>query len=110
MPEHTPAVFRDPMSEADAVDLAAAFAALANPNRLQMLAMIRANPGTYVEAMMDRLPIASPTAYHHARALVESGLVDGRWVRRKPTRTVELTVAADALAEVADQLRAVVCR
>lgn len=103
---HTPAVFRDPMSEADAVDLAVPLTALANPNRLQMLAMIRDRPGTYVAAMAPLLPIVQPTVCHHARTLVDAGLVDVDRV----SGIARLTVAYDALAEVADQLRAVACR
>ena len=96
-------VLAAPLSEADAVDLAAAFKVLADPARLRLLSLVAGSPGgegcacNLVEAV-DR---SQPTVSHHLSVLVDAGLLHrerrGKWAwyRVVPER---LEVLRDALA------------
>lgn len=74
------------MTEAEAAQLASAFAALADPVRLRLLSLIAAQPTGEVCAcdLVEPLGRSQPTVSHHLRVLYEAGLVDrerrGTWV------------------------------
>jgi ArsR family transcriptional regulator len=73
-----------PLSEADAVDLARVFAALADPVRLRLLSLI-ADAGEVCSCdLLEPLGKSQPTVSHHTKALAEAGLIagekQGRWV------------------------------
>jgi ArsR family transcriptional regulator len=79
-----PSLTAAPLSEADAIDLARMFAALADPVRLRCLSLIAAADeicSCDLEAPLDR---AQPTVSHHTKALAEAGLIvgekRGRWM------------------------------
>lgn len=92
----------DGVVDADAADdMAATFAALADPARLRIVSMLAASPdgaacGCDLEAPLG---LAQPTVSHHLRILREAGLVtgerQGRWVfyRIVPERLEDLRVA-----------------
>lgn len=77
-------VLAAPLAEAEAEDLARAFAALADPVRLRLLSLI-ADAGEVCSCdLLEPLGKAQPTVSHHTKVLAESGLIvgekRGRWV------------------------------
>lgn len=87
-------VSADVLGEAQAVVLAAAFAALADPIRLRLLSYVAARNGDEVCAC-DLTEVAGrsqPTVSHHMKILVDAGLLSrekrGLWVwyRLVPSR------------------------
>jgi len=94
-------VLAAPLSERDATELAAAYAALADPVRLRLLSLIAAADEVCscdLEAPIER---SQPTVSHHTKALAEAGLIIGErrgrwmWWRVVPERVAALR---DALA------------
>ena len=76
-------VLTAPLPEADARDLAEAFAALADPVRLRCLSLI-ASAGECCSCDLEApLGKSQPTISHHTKALAEAGLIvgekRGRW-------------------------------
>ena len=73
-----------PLAEADAVELAHAFAALADPVRLRLLSLVAA-AGEVCSCDLERpLGKSQPTISHHTKALADAGLLAGekrgRWM------------------------------
>lgn len=91
----------DPMTEAEAVDLATAFKALAEPSRLQLLALITVRPGEHAARLDGDLPLLGGGVARHLRILRGAGLLVTDRVGRKH----RVTVDESALAEVAETLR-----
>jgi ArsR family transcriptional regulator len=92
----TPTLLEAPLEEADAAELAAAFAALGDPIRLRCLSLIAAAGeccSCDLEAPLQR---SQPTVSHHTKALADAGLIvgekRGRWVwwRIVPERVAAL--------------------
>jgi ArsR family transcriptional regulator len=81
-----PSVLDAPLDPDAATELAAAFAALADPARLRLLSLIAAQPTGEVCAcdLVEPLGKSQPTVSHHLKVLYEAGLVDrerrGTWV------------------------------
>jgi ArsR family transcriptional regulator len=75
----------DGFDEADATELAAGFAALADPIRLHLLSLIASTggDGACVCDLVEPSGRSQPTVSHHLRILREAGLVTaekrGRW-------------------------------
>lgn len=95
-------VMREPLAEADAEELAAAFKVLADPVRLRLLSLISARDGeTCACELVDALDRSQPTISHHLSVLFDAGLLArekrGRWVwyRAVPEQVAALR---DALA------------
>lgn len=84
--ECCPSVFAAPLDQASAVELAAGFAALADPARLRVISILAAAEGGEVCVcdLVEPLGKAQPTVSHHLKVLGESGLVvgdrRGKWV------------------------------
>jgi ArsR family transcriptional regulator len=101
-----PSVLDAPLDPGAAVELAAAFAALADPARLRLLSLIAAQPSGEVCAcdLVEPLGKSQPTVSHHLKVLYEAGLVDrerrGTWVwyRVERARLAALRVALGAEA------------
>ncbi|HLM19258.1 MAG TPA: metalloregulator ArsR/SmtB family transcription factor [Acidimicrobiia bacterium] len=79
-----PTVLGEPLAEADAEDLAAVFAALADPVRLRLLSLV-ADAGELCSCNLEQpLGKSQPTISHHTKVLAEAGLISGekrgRWV------------------------------
>src|ERR1700732_3873371 len=93
-----------PLDEAQAADLARAFAALADPVRLRLLSLIADAGEVCACELLEPLGKAQPTVSHHTKALADAGLIvgekRGRWVWWSivPGRVAML---ADALAPAA---------
>lgn len=77
-------------SGSDLKDLAQAFKALANPNRLAMYLELLRHNETNVKScglaeLINRLEIGAPTVSHHTKELVSAGLIeverDGKFIR-----------------------------
>ena len=85
-----------PLGDADAAELAAAFAALADPVRLKVLSLIASAGELCACEMTGPLAKSQPTISHHTKVLAEAGLITGdkrgRWVywSTVPTRLAAL--------------------
>src|SRR5262245_45175879 len=75
-----------PLDEPAAVKLAGVLKVLAEPARLRLLSLIRAQPSqeAWVCHLTDALDLSQPTVSHHLRVLFEAGLLErerrGNWV------------------------------
>lgn len=98
-----PPVLEGRLTKGDAVHLADAFRAIADPARLRLLSFIASQPSgeTCVCYLMKPLGLSQPTVSHHLKILFDAGLLDrdrrGTWVfyRIVPER---LAALRDALA------------
>jgi ArsR family transcriptional regulator len=86
----------EPLAEPDALVLAHAFAALADPVRLRLLSLVAA-AGEVCSCDLERpLGKSQPTISHHTKALADAGLIVGEkrgrwmWWRVAPDRIAEL--------------------
>jgi len=75
-----------PLDEAQAAELAHGFAALGDPNRLQILSILANSPAGEVCVCEFVVPLgkSQPTVSHHLKVLGDAGLVEGdrrgKWV------------------------------
>lgn len=92
-----------PMSRDQAADMASLFKALADPARLQLLAIIRTSPGAQacVCDLVEPLGLSQPTVSHHLKVLAEAGLV----TREKRGVWAWYALVPERLAALADALR-----
>jgi len=95
-------VLVDPIDADRAADLAAGFAALADPVRLRLFSMIAA-AGTECSCnLVEPLGKSQPTVSHHTKVLAEAGLIigekAGKWVNWTvvPERVEALRLALSA--------------
>ncbi|MGH8555452.1 MAG: ArsR/SmtB family transcription factor [Gammaproteobacteria bacterium] len=79
-----------PARRPDLADLAQAFRALSNPNRLAMyLELLRKHEhrvqSCALQDLMDLLDVGAPTVSHHTKELVNAGLIEvereGKFIR-----------------------------
>jgi ArsR family transcriptional regulator len=92
----------EPLDEPSAVQLAAAFKALADPVRLQLLSLIAsAEDGTACSCDLEE-PVgkSQPTVSHHLAVLADAGLI----TKQKAGRWVTCTVVPERLAALRDLL------
>ena len=92
-------VLAEPIADAPAVELAKAFAALADPVRLRLFSMI-ASAGTCCSCdLIEPIGKSQPTVSHHTKVLAEAGLITGakvgRWMNWSvaPRKVEELRAA-----------------
>jgi len=89
-----------PLDEAEAQDLALAFAALADPVRLRLLSLI-ADAGEICSCdLLKPLGKSQPTVSHHTKALADAGLITGE----KQGRWVWWSIVPERLAALRDAL------
>ncbi len=89
-------VLAEPIAEAHALELAQAFAALADPVRLRLFSMI-ASAGTCCSCdLIEPLGKSQPTVSHHTKVLAEAGLITGE----KAGRWVNWSVVSERLAQL----------
>jgi ArsR family transcriptional regulator len=96
-----PSVLEAPLGEARAVELARGFAALGDPARLQILAILAGAPSGEVCVCDFVGPVgkSQPTISHHLKVLGEAGLVVGErrtkwvWYSLVPERLATLRAA-----------------
>jgi ArsR family transcriptional regulator, arsenate/arsenite/antimonite-responsive transcriptional repressor len=99
-----PPLLAAPLAETDAVELAGAFKALADPVRLRLLSLIAAAPdGTACSCDLEE-PVgkSQPTVSHHLALLADAGLI----TKQKVGRWVNCTVVPERLAALRDALGA----
>jgi ArsR family transcriptional regulator, arsenate/arsenite/antimonite-responsive transcriptional repressor len=95
MDECCPSV-RSALSPEEATELAAAFAALADPVRLRLFSLVASAEEVCSCDLQGPLGKSQPTVSHHTKALAEAGLIvgekRGRWVwwRAVPERLESL--------------------
>jgi ArsR family transcriptional regulator len=95
-----PSVLDAPLDEAQAADLARAFAALADPVRLRLLSLIADAGEVCACELLEPLGKAQPTVSHHTKALADAGLIVGE----KRGRWVWWSIVAERVATLADAL------
>ncbi len=94
--ECCPSLLAAPIGVDQADELAAAFAALADPVRLRLLSLV-ADAGEICSCdLQEPLGKSQPTISHHTKALAEAGLIVGE----KRGRWVWWTVVPDRLAQL----------
>ena len=91
-----------PLGEQDAVELAAAFKALADPVRLRLLSLIAAVPDGSACSCNLKEPVgkSQPTVSHHLSVLADAGLI----TKEKAGRWVMCAVVPERLAALRDVL------
>jgi ArsR family transcriptional regulator len=69
-------LLREPVTAAQAADLARLLKALADPVRLQLVSMVAAHDGgeACVCALTEPLGLTQPTISHHLKTLVDAGI------------------------------------
>jgi ArsR family transcriptional regulator len=70
-------VLAEPLAERDARQLAASFAALADPVRLRLLSIIASSDEVCSCDLEAPLKRSQPTVSHHTKALADAGLIVG---------------------------------
>ena len=87
-----------PLSEAQADQMAPLFKALADPVRLRLMSLVASHPGgdACVCDLNDAFDLSQPTISHHLKVLHDAGLLD----RDKRGVWVYYRVRAEALASV----------
>ncbi|MFD3427576.1 ArsR/SmtB family transcription factor [Nocardia fluminea] len=70
-------VVRDPLTPAEAVELAAVFKALSDPVRLRLFSLVASRAGgeACVCDISDGVDVSQPTISHHLKVLREAGLL-----------------------------------
>lgn len=99
-----PAGLAAPMPRGQAEELATLFKAIADPSRLQIIALIGATPGGSACTcdLTESLELSQPTVSHHLKVLTDAGLLSreqrGTWAHYslEPLRVRELANALEA--------------
>ena len=86
-------VLEAPLDAESAADLAAGFAALADPVRLRLFSLIAAADSVCSCDLTEPLGKSQPTVSHHTKVLAEAGLIVGE----KRGRWIDWRVVPDAL-------------
>ena len=80
-----PPLLQEPLAAEDAEQLGAALKVIADPARLRLLSLIRAQPGHEARVchLTEPLGLSQPTVSHHLKVLLQAGLVEreqrGSW-------------------------------
>ena len=98
-PACCPSGLGSPIDRATAEELAALLKAVADPARLQILALLRSLPNceACVCDLTEPLGLSQPTVSHHMKVLAGAGLVAAEkrgywtWYRVQPSRLSELS-------------------
>ncbi|MGH8929728.1 MAG: ArsR/SmtB family transcription factor [Egibacteraceae bacterium] len=91
-----------PLERDEAVALADLFKALADPARVQLLSLIKAQPdGQCVCNLLDAVELSQPTVSYHLKVLHEAGLL----TRRRQGSWAYYRVVPERLAAIARAVR-----
>ncbi|GAD83348.1 winged helix-turn-helix transcriptional regulator [Nocardia asteroides NBRC 15531] len=98
----TEPVVRDPLTAAEAVELAAVFKALSDPVRLRLLSLVASRAGgeACVCDISDGVEVSQPTISHHLKVLREAGLLTSE----RRASWVYYRVVPEAFARVSSAL------
>ena len=88
------------INDGQAEELANAFAALADPVRLQLFGLIAAAGGACSCDLIEPLGKSQPTISHHTKVLAEAGLIRGE----KVGRWMNWSVVPDRVAQLSNVL------
>jgi ArsR family transcriptional regulator, arsenate/arsenite/antimonite-responsive transcriptional repressor len=94
-----PPITAGQLSEAEATELAALFAALSDPVRLRLLSIVASEGEVCSCNLEDPLGKSQPTVSHHTRVLADAGLLVGErrgrwtWWRAVPEEIHRLQVS-----------------
>jgi ArsR family transcriptional regulator len=103
-------MLRAPLTEAQSVDLARVFKAIADPVRLRLLSLIASHAGgeACVCDVTGAFDLTGPTISHHLKVLREAGIIDGErrgtWIYYR-VRPESLRTLSSALVEPSDVRR-----
>lgn len=86
----------EPLSDSDAVVMAARLKALSDPTRLRMFSIISNSDEHCACDLTEPLGVGQPTVSHHLKILHEAGLV----TREQRGKWAYYAVASDALAQL----------
>ncbi len=92
-----------PLDRGDAEQLAATLKALADPARLQVLSVLRAQPGNEACAchFVEPLGLSQPTVSHHLKVLHAAGILErerrGSWIHYRLPETKLASICAALL-------------
>ena len=102
-PQCCPSGLAEPMDRASAAALAQLLKAVADPARLQLLALIRASESGECCAcdLTEPLGLSQPTVSHHLKVLTEAGLV----TREQRGTWAWFSLVPERLAEIAAVFR-----
>jgi ArsR family transcriptional regulator, arsenate/arsenite/antimonite-responsive transcriptional repressor len=89
-----------PLDARSAAVLAGRFKALADPTRLQLLALVIAAGSACICDLTEPVGLSQPTVSHHMKVLVEAGLLR----REKRGKWAHFSVVPEALADLSDLL------
>lgn len=97
-PSCCPSGLTEPLDRDEALQLAQLFKAVADPSRLQLLALIRASKDGEICVcdLTETLGLSQPTVSHHLKVLTEAGIVHREqrgtwaWYSLEPQRLREL--------------------
>jgi ArsR family transcriptional regulator len=98
-----PPLLQGPLAEDEAQRLSQALKAIADPARLRLISLIRAQPGAEacVCHLTEPLGLSQPTVSHHLKVLLQAGLVEreqrGSWAYYRVTPE-PLAALRDALS------------
>lgn len=92
---------REPLERSDAQRLASVLKALADPARLQLLALIRTGGEACACDLVEPVGLSQPTVSHHLKVLTEAGLIH----RQQRGQWAWFSVDADRLADLAQLFR-----
>jgi ArsR family transcriptional regulator, arsenate/arsenite/antimonite-responsive transcriptional repressor len=103
-PACCPTGLAEPLDRSTAEDLASLLKAVADPTRLQLLALIRSSEGgeACVCDLTAPLGLSQPTVSHHLKVLSDAGLLERErrgtwaWYSVVPERLAELSVVLSA--------------
>jgi ArsR family transcriptional regulator len=92
-------MMRDPLTEAQSVELARVFKAFADPVRLRLLSLIASHTGgeACVCNLTGAFALTGPTISHHLKVLREAGVIEGErrgtWIyyRVRPQALAQLS-------------------
>ena len=96
-----PSIVVAPLAENEAAELAAAFAALADPVRLRLFSLVAAAGEICSCELLEPLGKSQPTVSHHTRVLSEAGLITGE----KRGRWVWWSIVPDRLARLSTAMK-----
>jgi ArsR family transcriptional regulator len=97
-------VLREPLTEAQSVDLARVFKAIADPVRLRLLSLIASHAGgeACVCDLTDAFELTGPTISHHLKVLREADVIEGErrgtWIyyRVRPQTLTRLSAVLES--------------
>ena len=100
-------MFRTPITEDQAVELADVLKAMAEPARLRLISMIASSPGAEACACDLAAPLhrSQPTVSHHLTQLVRAGLL----VREQRGKWAWFRLNTDRIAQLCDCLALAPC-